>query len=116
MLSKKRRAEKSLFPRVLSKSKSFYGKNMTVRVFLLNSPDKNSKSKFSFVVSKKVSNKAVKRNLLKRRGYSVVKDIKTQINEGFVCVFFFKTTTINLSYIELKKEITFLLKKSNILN
>lgn len=113
MLPKKRRVGKELFPDVLNKSKSFYGDSMSLRVF---SVGYSNETRFSFVVSKKVSNKAVKRNFLKKRGYSVIKDISVNINKGFVCVFFFKKSALTLSYVDLKKEISSLLKKSRVLN
>ncbi len=113
MLSKKRRVGKELFPDILNKGTSFYGENMSLRVF---SVKLSNETKFSFVVSKKVSNKATERNFLKRRGYSVIKDITKNINKGFVCVFFFKKHTPTLSYMDLKKEILSLLRKSTILN
>ncbi len=112
MLSKKRRVNRALFSKVLSKNKSFNGKNISLRVFFgeyLNEP------RFSFVVSKKVSNKANKRNFLKKRGYSVVKNIIKQTRGGAVCLFYFKKNATLLSFKDLKKEITTLLKESNIL-
>jgi ribonuclease P protein component len=113
MLPKKRRVGKELFPDVLKKSKSFYGENMSLRVFLA---DPSNETRFSFVVSKKVSNKANKRNLLKRRGYSIIKDTTKNINRGFVCVFFFKKSALTVSFADLRKEVLFMLKKSTVLN
>jgi len=113
MLPKKRRVEKELFPDVLNKARSFYGENMSLRVFLA---EPYKETRVSFVVSKKVSNKAVKRNFLKRKGYSAIKDMPISLNKGFVCVFFFKKSTLSISYTDLKKEISSLLKKSRVLN
>ncbi|HED05744.1 MAG TPA: ribonuclease P protein component [Ignavibacteria bacterium] len=112
MLSKKRKDSKELFKEVLSNSKSFYGTNMSLRVFIGDSVEN---TRFSFVVSKKVSTKANKRNLLKRRGFSVIKNTLKNIKKGFTCVFFFKKNAITVSYTELNKEILFLLRKSKIL-
>ncbi len=112
MLSKKTRVGKELFPQVLLKAKCLYVNNITLRVLSTNI---TNKTKFSFVTSKKVSNKAVKRNLLKRRGYSIVKSISKNINNGFICIFFFKKSSTLLSYTELEKEILFLLKKAKVL-
>ncbi len=113
MLSKKRRVGRELFSQILTRSKSFYGNNLSLRVF--KTPHSNKETKFSFIVSKKVSNKAVKRNLLKKRGYYAVKKISKNLNNGFVCMFFLKNSSILLSYTELEKEILFLLKKANVL-
>ena len=112
MLPKKRKVDKRLFSHVFNNSESFYGKNISLRVFYV---DGDNITKFSFVVSKKVSNKANKRNLLKRRGFSVIENKIKYTNNGFVCVFYFKKNAINKSYSDIEKDIVLLLKKANIL-
>ncbi len=113
MLSKNRRVGRELFSQILTKSRSFNGSNLSLRV--LKTPLNNKETKFSFVVSKKVSNKAVKRNFLKKRGYYAVKKISKNLNNDFVCVFFLKKNSTLLSYKEFEKEILFLLKKAEVL-
>lgn len=113
MLSKKRRVTKKLFSNTIKKSESFYGENMSLRVFSIKHL---TETKFSFVVSKKVSNKANERNLLKRRGYCAIKNISKPINNGFTCIFFFRKNTLHNSYIKIEKEIISLLKKAKVIN
>jgi len=110
MLPKKRKIERSLFSFFI-KNKSFQSKNVSLKVCF--SDDSKKETKFSFVVSKKVSNLANKRNLLKRRGYHIVENIKN-IKKGFICIFYFKKSVINLPYKEIKEEVIKLLKESSI--
>jgi len=112
MLPKKRRVERDSFPSFSSNIKSLHGKNLSLRVFSKKGSDK---TKFSFIVSKKVCARANKRNLLKRRGYSAVKDIIKNIKNGFVCVFFFKKTSVGAPYVEIEEDIIYLLKKAKVL-
>jgi len=112
MLSKKRRVNRALFSQILTKSKSFSSKNISLSVFNTYS---SNETKFSFVVSKKVSNKAVKRLVLKKRGYFAIKKNIKNINKGFICIFFLKKNSTLLPYPILEKEILFLLKKAKVL-
>lgn len=60
-------------------------------------------SKFGFIVSTKISKKAVERNLIKRRLSEIVRQLskQPQVNGVFLC----KKTILNKSYQELKKEV-----------
>lgn len=111
MLSKKQKVERSLFL-FLKKAKFFQSKNISLKVYYNNNT--NNKTKFSFIVSKKVLNKANKRNLLKRRGYFIVNGIKN-IQKGVVCVFYFKKNINTLSYKEIKEEILNLLREAKLI-
>ncbi len=112
MLSKNKRVKRSIFPETLQRGKSAYSPFLSLKC--LKRSDARE-SKFSFVVSKAVAKKAVERNLLRRRGYSIIKDNQSKIKGSFTCIFFFKKEAINLSFKELEKDILFLLKKSDVL-
>ncbi len=113
MLPKNKRVSKEVFSCILKKSKPLHSENLTLRV--LKNIDKKEETKFSFVVSRKVSNKAPKRNLLKRRArFAVSKLYKSMVN-GFICVFFVKKSAVDVSYSDLEKEIFYLLKKANVI-
>ncbi len=74
-------------------------------------------SKFSFVVSKKVSKSAVVRNLLRRRGYSALQsalDREKISTGGFLGAFFFKKGADKLDFKSIQSEVVFLLKKGGI--
>ncbi len=75
-------------------------------------------SKFSFVVSKKVSKSAVQRNLLRRRGYSALRLIlgKKKLHTLPVLgVFFLKKDAEKLTFSAFQNEVRLLLKKAQIL-
>lgn len=125
MLSRKERVSRHLFPVLLSQSKSFFSKNFSLRVSRFTSlPDEvcqefaldgETSSQFAFVVSKKVSKKAYERNLLKRRGYSIIRKVRGDIPSGFGCLFFAKPSARELPFSEMEKEILSLLKCAKIL-
>ena len=81
------------------------------------SPHKKNKKevRFSFVVSKKISKKAVERNKFRRIGYNTIQKNISSIKEGFLVAVFIKKSATKISKKELEKEIIFLLKKANLL-
>lgn len=74
------------------------------------------RSKFSFVVSKKVSKESVARNRLKRLGYETISLVYPDVKGGFSCAFFLKNESKNLSRGQLSKEILDILKKADVLS
>jgi len=66
-------------------------------------------------VSSKIAKKAVDRNKLKRKGRESINKIKNKIKNGYNGVFFFKKTSLDLSFKELEEEIKKILKKTNII-
>lgn len=82
---------------------------------MLKKPESAKKSsRFAFSVSKKVSNKAVVRNKLRRRGYEAVGELISQVKSGFLAVFVLKKGAEKLKFEEYKKEIKGLLIKSGL--
>ena len=73
-------------------------------------------SKFSFVVSNKVSKSSPKRNLLKRRGRNVLYKQILKIKKGFWGVFFFKPNSPKANFKQIEDDILYLLKKAGLLN
>jgi len=115
MLPKKRRVSRKIFSTLGKNSKSYHSPSLTLRVYK-REECVNEVSKFSFVTSLKISKKAPTRNLLKRRGYSVVKEIINDIENCFICVFYFKKEAIDLGYKEIKKDIITLLKEAHVIS
>lgn len=111
MLPKSQRVKRALFVGVFNTGKSFFAPHITLRVISVA----ETTSKFSLVVSKAVAKRAVKRNLLRRRGYSAIAKLKKNILPGCVCVFFFKKGAGILSYTTISSEITELLEKARLL-
>ncbi len=113
MLPRKFKIGREIFPKDLRKGRNFHSPNLSLFVF----KDQGvGASKFSFVVSSKVSNKAVKRNLLKRRGYHIAKKLLPFVRPSFLCVFYFKKGADKATFKNIEKEITTLLEKSGVLN
>lgn len=74
-----------------------------------------NKKPITFAVSSREVRLAVKRNLLKRRGRSIIVNIKDKILPGVSGIFYFKKSALTLSYRELKESVTLLLKRAKIL-
>lgn len=91
--------------------RTYHSLNISARVSKTNEVE----TKFSFVVSGRISKKAATRNLLKRHGRSIVQLLLGEIKPSFVVIFFFKKGAVGLSYENLTQEIKNILKESNIL-
>ena len=96
---------------ILHKGNTYKTQYLSLVLYL--SPE-NKQSSFSFVVSKKVEKSAVIRNTLKRRGRHIVRELHTI--KPFSAVFFMKKGISELSFSELKNNITQLLKKGRVLS
>ena len=114
MLSSKLKIKRASFSEVLSRGKSFHSPSFTLRVLKKKSLHEEPSS-FSFVVSQKIAKKATARNLLKRRGYTVIKKLLGNIKPCYICVFFAKKEFARLRSAELEKEVFLLLKKAGIM-
>ena len=122
MLPKRQKVPRRLFIEALTKGRSIHSKYLSLR-FLKSKELKQSR--FSFIVSSKVSKKATVRNLLKRRGYYIVRKNKKNISDQFIFLFFFsaksgsafggKKTKTTDPFKELEREILTLFKKTGIL-
>ena len=112
MLKKNLRINKSLFVEVLKRGMALSSAHILLR--FIKTAD--SKSQFAFSTPKSAAKQAVKRNLLKRRGFSVIKKYIKSINPGHLCQFSFKKNSTKLSFIETEQEIIGLLKKAKILD
>ncbi|MBU4479844.1 ribonuclease P protein component [Patescibacteria group bacterium] len=113
MLPKKQKVNKKLFDEVFKTGKSYHSDFLFLKLLKLEDP--KEKSHFAVVVSKKISKKAVERNLIKRRIFAVLKENKDQIKTGFAVVFFVKKGTEKMSFEEYKKETINLLEKAKLI-
>jgi ribonuclease P protein component len=111
MLPKKRRVGTELFPPILKGGKTTSSEHFSFRFMPVL---RAQESRFSFVVSGKISKKATERNLLKRRGYAVVKKNSALEKIPIAGVFFAKNGSTKLSYAALKQEISNLFIKAHI--
>lgn len=87
MLPKKNRADKKAVERIFKEGKFINSTFLTFK-FILN---KNSSlPRISFIVPKNIAKLAVKRNLLRRRGYTALYEHIKEFPLGLVGVFVFK--------------------------
>lgn len=112
MLKKSRRIPRSSFLAVLRQGKSFHSTHFSLKIKRGIAGEEDS---FSFVISKKIIRTAVKRNVVKRRGYHVLRDVFGSIKKPYKGIFFVKKGAGELSFNELKKEILSLLKTANLI-
>lgn len=87
MLLKKNRADKKTVEKIFKEGKFINSPNLTFKFFIT----KNSVlPRISFIVPKNIAKLAVKRNLLRRRGYSALKRFLKDLPFGLSGVFIFK--------------------------
>ncbi|HRY62754.1 MAG TPA: ribonuclease P protein component [Candidatus Paceibacterota bacterium] len=107
-----KKVTRSDFDMILKKGKNIYSPLLSFKYIFL---DNSVSSRFSFVISGKVAKRAVDRNLFKRRGRHIVRKVKDDIQKGFIGAFFAKKGVINVSFIEMEKEVNSLLKRAGVL-
>jgi ribonuclease P protein component len=74
--------------------------------FLLKFVKNNLKnSRFGFVVSLKVSKRAVDRNLLKRRMREIIRSLDKNIEDGYDVVFIMNSNSLNIKFVDLKNNV-----------
>ncbi len=113
MLKKAYRITKNKdFQRILKNRGNFLNNPFFLIKFIKNN---KKNSRFGFVVSAKVSKKAVSRNLLKRRMREIIRLNLTRISPGYDIVFILKKDALVLKYSDLKKNVLNSLKKINLL-
>lgn len=107
MLPKKNRANKKTVEKIFKTGKVFNSLNLTLK-FVKN---ESNTPHISFIVPKNVAKLAVKRNLLRRKGYIAIKKYFNVLPRGFSSVFIFRKYQDNISILE--NEIKNLLIKIN---
>lgn len=100
------RISRSEFQEILKKGRGLHAPHVSLSAVRAQG---GKGSAFAFVVSRKVSGKAVVRNLLKRRAHSIVRSGLPRMRSALRGAFFFKKGAAGLSFDELKQEIDSLL-------
>lgn len=98
------------FSRVFKKGKTTNGNALSIRVVRNNRPE----SRVAFVVSTKVSKRAVVRNLLKRRLREIVRPQMATLLPGLDIIVMTKAQALALSVAELRQSTIELLKKARV--
>lgn len=93
MLSKKNRLNKATVDQIFKTGRFLNSPNLTFK-YILNKYQKNPT--FSFITPKTSSKSAVKRNLLRRRGYAVLKNKISSLPLNITGVFLFDKKSLGL--------------------
>lgn len=110
--SQHRLNKKQDIERVFKRGRTFYNGDLGLRFTSTNIP----KSRFTVVVSLKVSKKAVSRNLLKRRLREIIKkDILPHLRQNVDGLILTKQSLLKLSFVDLKKTTLELFKKARLI-
>ncbi len=111
MLPKIHRIGKELFKEIFPRGRSFHSAAVSVKI----SPIKEENIRFAFVVSAKTAKKAAVRNKLKRRARAIAAKLLPRCGKKTAVMVFFKKGSEKLSFNELEREITAILKKAGVL-
>lgn len=110
MLPKKKRLTKSSFNLVIDEGKPFHTSVATLRI-----REMAENSQFSISIPKKVSKSAVVRNKVKRKVFSIIKDIYPDLQKNVMGIIIMKQGSDKLDFDVLTKEIINLFVKSGLL-
>ena len=106
MLPKKNRVDKKTIGKIFKEGRFVNSPNLTFKFIKTN-----DERRISFIAPKTISKKAVIRNLLRRRGYIILKKYFNKLPVGVAGVFIFKKYQDDVSIIE--NEIKNILNKIN---
>jgi len=110
MLPEKNRLKKQKdFDSLFKNANTAYTKNFIMKAV----PNNEDASRFAFMVSKKVSKRAVDRNRIRRQIRELIRLNLENITPGFDILIIVKATptTLELKYNEIEKQVLFCLKK-----
>ncbi len=110
MLASSQRLTIPLFKNVMDK-----GRSMHSSLFIFRLAKIGGNSRFSVSVSKKVAKKAVDRNKIRRRAYSVLNSLYSRIQNGFHGVLIAKNTASKAPFQEISADIEGFFVKSGLL-
>lgn len=105
MLSKKRRIPRGLFLELNKARKLSHSPHFSLRM----AQDNHSLARVAVTVSKKVSKSAVRRNKVRRRTYSAIRDHLDALDKGLY-LFIAKKGSEMLKIVDIEQEVSQLLK------
>lgn len=108
MLLKKNRVDKKTIKKIFKEGRFINSTNLTFKFLIENN---SVFPRISFIVPKDITKLAVKRNFLRRRGYSILKKILKDLPAGLMGVFIFKKKQEDILILE--NEIKTILTKIN---
>ena len=114
VVSKKHRISKAIIPSLIKEGMVFNTPYFILKI-KKNNTNVEVPSTYAFIISSKVSKKAVERNKWKRRGNAILHELRAHIKNGFMFAFILKKECAGLSYSRYKEEIIRALIKSNVI-
>jgi len=75
----------------------------------------SSRQLAGFIVSKRISKKAVERNLIKRRLRAAYRSLKQEIPHGYLLLFVARPATLEVSYADLQQQMRSLIEKAGLM-
>jgi len=113
MLTKPYRlSRQSDFGKLKKNGRSFFSPSLRFRYLANYLPQ----SRFSVVVSTKISKKAVVRNRLRRQLLEIIRLNLAKIKPGYDFLIFTSQKALDLDYGQMEQEVLFSLKRSSLLN
>jgi ribonuclease P protein component len=112
LVRKNRLRKKKDFEEVLKKGKAFKQDFLVLKVL----KSKLKQTRFGFIVSQKVSKKAVLRNKVKRRFRAITRGKEKELKKGLDIVIIALSSTEKKDFWEIKKVIEELFKRAKILS
>ena len=109
MLPKKNRVDKKTIKKIFEKGKTLNSLNLTLKFIITQ----NNKKQINFITPKKISKKVVLRNLLRRRGYFVLKKYFRNFPNGFLAIFIFGKKSIKIFGLKKNKKYNPILNLEN---
>jgi ribonuclease P protein component len=120
MIPKKNRATQKIIDLIFKEGKFINSQNIALKFFLNKNPNL---VRVSFVVPKNIVNSAVKRNMLKRRGFLIISKYLNDLPLGFYGIFIFgknskevfglRGINKNQAFENLDKEVLFIINSLN---
>ena len=112
MLSKDRKITRALFKRLNGRGLTYHSPHLFLSIY---KNEKQEKSRFTIIISKKVAKNAVSRNKIRRRFYSIITKNLLNIENGYMCIINCKKQSNSLNYKEIEEQILILLTKAGLL-
>lgn len=86
----------------------------TLTVRYIHNP-RRKKPRFTVIVAKKVLKRAVKRNLMRRRIYEIIRELQPQIkNSHDIAITVFSPELLDVSFLELREQIMDVLTRAEV--
>lgn len=95
MFPKRNRADKKTIEKIFKEGKFVSSPNITLKFIIKKEETTEGIFKVSIITPKTVSKKAVTRNLLRRRGYEVLRKNIKNLPRGFLGVFVFAKKSVD---------------------